>query len=239
MLVLTAQDLADPYLETIGDRLMVAAACHVLVPSVGLDRAFWTAPDALWEGEIAAGLTQLAYDFQRPLPGFLCMHASAAGPWGLAWQRSSPLRAAGQLSGDFATGGPYLVLLRCECDWTGKVSICGGFAQPVFHRTLPFPVTCPLERDIVTVLLKIQDLGEAAGRSLKIVRNLQAGALSPLAIVSAEDAGDRLIGAITCAAPAPPAPSCRAHKAAGTARYTTRQCLADGSFQNWLESLEW
>lgn len=56
MLVLKAQDFADPYLETIEDRLMVAAACHVLVPSVSLDQAFWTAPDALWKGRVAAGL---------------------------------------------------------------------------------------------------------------------------------------------------------------------------------------
>lgn len=218
---------------------MVAVASHTLVPSIGLDQAFWTSPHALWKGQIAARLTELARTLQRPLPGFLCLHAPAAGPWGLAWRRSSPLRVTGQLAGDFMTGGPYRVLLRCERDWTGAVSICGGFAQPVYHETLPFPVTCELERDILAVLLKIQDIGEAAGRSLKIVRGVQAGMLTPLQIVSAENAGDRLIGAITCQSPAPSRQTRDATNSAGSARHTTQECIANGTFQKWLKNLDW
>lgn len=215
---------------------MTAADQHWLDPDIPLSRALWTRPAALWNGQVASGLADLARISAKALPGFLCIHAQDAGPWGLSWQGAPPMRTACRIAGDFTAGGPYRVLLRCESDWTGAVTLTGGFAQAVHSFTLPLPIAHLLERDVLVLLLKVQQLADAAGQAVTIARSVCGDTLSPLQIVLP---GERIIGAISCSEPA--------HRSAASARCTpcsaahhvTAQSLADGTFQSWLAGLDW
>lgn len=233
---ITALDLAHPYAEEIDTFLMAAAEQHWLDRDIPLSRVLWTRPAALWNGQVAAGLAELARVSAKALPGFLCIHAQDAGPRGLSWLGAPPMPTACRIAGDFTTGGPYRVLLRCESDWTGAVTLTGGFAQAVHSFTLPLPVAHPLERDVLVLLLKVQQLADAAGQAVTIARSFCGDVLSPLQIVLP---GERTVGAISCGEPAHRSVASVRCTPCSAARHVTAQSLADGTFQAWLAGLDW
>lgn len=172
LLDISWQHLAHPGLEETGQRLRKAAARFSLAPGIGLEDWFWTSPQDLWEGKIARQFESYPGPSKTCPPGFLCIFAQDASPRGVFWQKARPLLLRDKLYGNFETGGPYMALLRCEADWTGRVDVIDGYVQPVHSAHVPFPVTCALERTVAAMLLKVAERLDDGGLDMKVSRAL-------------------------------------------------------------------
>lgn len=178
LLDISWEHLAHPGLEETGRRLRKAAAHFSLAPGIGLEDWFWTRPQDLWDRQIAKQFERYQNPSRTCPPGFLCIFAQDAGPRGVFWQNASPVLMRDTLGGNFATGGPYIALLRCEADWTGRVNVIDGYVQPVHSASVAFPVNCALERTAVAMLLKVAERLDNAGLDMKVSRALKREGLA-------------------------------------------------------------
>ena len=162
-----AQDLLGHQFEA-----MVAAAGEFELDGAGnLADVLWTSPAVLRDGTMTRAL---AWDRQcnpgLPPSGFLLMFADEVNSRAVYSRRASPLTVADGIDGNFIPGGPYLVLVECRPDPFGMVRAYRGFAQPVLGTSSFMPVRSGFERELLSVLLAVQERIEEGCASAVIDR---------------------------------------------------------------------
>jgi hypothetical protein len=150
-----------------------AARTFQLDDGQALADIFWTAPSAIWNGTVARTLRQRQVSSKgRHNVGYLALFCQDASPRILFWSNASPLRLHEPITGTFVAGGPYLVLVQCSLGLRGELTTQGGFAQSVFKHDCFLPVSAGAERDLLGILLALQDRLDNHGWVLTIGRRI-------------------------------------------------------------------
>lgn len=216
-------------LET-AQRLHNAAASFCLGSGDPLDACLSTNPNDIWRARSSPLAPRPAPASLAHLPRFLCTYAADAGPRSLFWQGTGPLQIDEDLDGDFAQGGPYLVLLHCQREWSGRLRLGGGYAQPVLSASVPFPVRFAAERETLAVLLTLCERLDAQGLDLRLARSIgPAGLCETIRIEILAGNAHILKAAITCTEHAPACPD-------GNLLHVTPRSLENGSLLSWLSA---
>lgn len=208
---LRTETLAHPRLEELEARIRPSARQVMLDNSTSVESILWTAPAALWYGAMAKAL-----DAQKTVgagdgAALLLAFASDAGPNGLLWRNARSLRAMHGFHGNFAAGGPYLVLMKCSLQWPNDVIVDTGFVLPVLDGHYGLPVRSHLARDVCRTLIRMMELLDCEGGEVAIRRERQVtGPSACIAITVASRRGMRREKRIICDPPdcelAPPDP---------------------------------
>lgn len=160
------------------DALRAAAAHFALLGGTVLDQVLWLDLGSLRNGTIADALRRVQAKNQRTV-GFLLLCADSICSRAAYFRHSRPLSVRDGIQGDLDIEGPFLVMLKCELDFPGQVIVTRGFAQPVQSHRFMFPVRSAIERDLVTVLMVVQEKMDQYGMALAIDRNLENGSVAP------------------------------------------------------------
>jgi hypothetical protein len=226
-------DLAHPGLESMAHRIQMYAKCIEVMPGYSLDRCLWTNPSALWDGSVAAGLSEFKRLTPGDSPAYVLAYATDANARCLFRSRGSVMRAQHAFYGDFQPCGPYLVLMRCESAFTGKIAIMDGFAISVLGARYPVPVGAALERDILQIVIRLLERIDAFGLEGRLTRKIGPDRLSEcidIAIVWPD--GVRRDAKLICNA------RDKSHDRSDPLCFVaTLKTIADGSLLQWLFKL--
>lgn len=158
-------------------------------PGLRLSDVLWTGAREFWNGEMARALAQFASDqTQDSVTGFVFDLADDVGPRGAISEFGRPIIPEDGVRGNFAAGGPFVLLLQCRLDALGHVRMISGFAQPILDRTYCFPVATAFERDILRLLLVLQGRLEDLGVKANISRTIDNSSLDHCLVFSLEAA---------------------------------------------------
>lgn len=170
-----------PLVETldppaIGDEftaLMSAASGIVIGGDIRLVDLLWPHPDALWRGDVARRLAQLSRN--GGMPAFVLAYADEVGGHVATGKGAAPLRTVEEITvlGDAA--GPYLLLVACGLDGSGRARPLRAVAQPVLAGQRFVPVWSDLERDVWLALVHLQERLDAFGVDMTAERILAKG----------------------------------------------------------------
>lgn len=167
-----------------------------------------------------------------PTPCLALVVATDAGPRGAWFRRAPPLRCPDGMEGDFGPGGPYLVMLVCERDAMGRHVPRSGYAQPILGPDLFMPVKTGAEREVLRILLALQERLDTMGVEATVARRIGPGGLGPdLEFSLVSGAGNGTCLRLNCAETGPGMPE----PADGCFRAGLRE-IADGSLVAWLTS---
>lgn len=170
--------------------LVAAASRFTVYPGITLDTILWTGAHNIAGAAMRQALPDLSDRHRRnDIPGFLITLATIANKHGAFFARQRPLRPAQGLSGIFAAGGPYLILLEYRHDPLGILRATDGFAQPVLDSRSLIPVGSDFERDVLKLLLAVQDRLDDHGCNLVIERGLSIEGLAPFLEISVAACG--------------------------------------------------
>lgn len=150
---------------------LVHAAQHFRVGSHPLTERLWTRSAHYWSGEIAA---KLAVDSSSSAQGFLLLLGTSATHRALLFGRGAPLVVQEALDGADLAEGPHLALILCKTDPTGRAIALSGFVQPVLSAQRFIPVFAPFERDVLHLLLALQEKLDCFGIDSEFVRPYDA-----------------------------------------------------------------
>jgi len=150
---------------------LVQAAQHFRVGSHPLAERLWTRSAHYWSGEIAA---KLAVASSSSAQGFLLLLGTSATHRALLFGRGAPLVVQEALDGADLAEGPHLALILCMTDPTGRALALSGFAQPVLSAQRLMPVFAPFERDVLRLLLALQEKLDCFGIDSEFVRPYDA-----------------------------------------------------------------
>lgn len=148
------------------------AAQNFQVGSHLLTERLWTRADHYWSGEVGA---KLAASSTADAQGFLLLLGTSASPRALLFARGAPLTVQEALNGTDLAEGPYLALILCTADPAGRSIATSGFAQPVLSAQRFMPIFAPFERDVLRILLALQEKLDCYGIDSEIVRPYDAG----------------------------------------------------------------
>lgn len=169
-------------------------------------------------------------DLVTPASRLTLVVATDAGPRGAWFLRAPPLVCPDGMTGDFAPGGPYLVLVVSERDGLGRHRPRYGYAQPILGPDLFMPIRTGVERDVLRVLLRLQEQLDAVGADATIARRIEQGRLgAELEFSLVKPSGKRIDLGLICDG--------SDQGLAGLADdcfYTGLQEIADGSLVAWL-----
>ncbi len=219
----TAQRADDRLL----DRMAAAsrAAQDILLPGgQSLASRLWTSLASFSDGTMAEALRE-----GRAGPGYLLVLATDASRRALYWQNARPLALARGVDGCLAAGGPYACLILCATDRMGALVAVRAHVQPVLSASWLLPVSTDEERDLLQVLLHLQERLDRFGWECTIMRRLAKGQVEPV-IELAVAAPGSLEPRLLCLACAPAQESSQA-----TGRLLAdRASLTDGRFAQRL-----
>ena len=214
--------------------LEAAAQGFELAPDLPLADRFWTGLRALY-GDVPAQVLDDASGRNRRATGIVMLTAPRAGLRGAYFEKGSPLAVRDGLLGSFTAGGPYLILLECEADGMGRLAALRGFAQAVLGDGWLLPVAAELERDVLKVLLAVQERLDSQGIETRISRRHSCGKLTreiTFEIVEGPVAMHEKV--IICCESGPSVPV-----SAGDSFHIGSRQIADGSLVNWLLGATW
>lgn len=184
--------------ERLFDLLEAAGIMQLSVPERGvqlglaqqlaaIDRAaqgFALGPDLVLAERLRCGLHGLKAMVSEPVPpglgsgdsadlpdALLVLPASTANARALYFDHRSPLQVGGGIAGVTGLEGPYLALVECVRDFTGRLAARRGFVQAVFSRDWLVPVESQLERETLQLLMALQDRLDDHGLHCAIARS--------------------------------------------------------------------
>ena len=160
------------------DALRAAAASFALVGGTVLDQVLWLDLGSLRNGTIAHTLRRVQARNLRAV-GFLLLCADSVSSRAVYFPHSRPLSVRDGIQGDLDLEGPFLVMLQCELGFPGQVIVTRGFALAVQSYRFMFPVRSAIERDLLTVLMVVQEKMDQFGMALAIDRQLLNGNVAP------------------------------------------------------------
>lgn len=170
--------------------LVRAASQFTVYPGITLDTILWTGAHNGAGAAMRQALPDLSNRHRRnDISGFLITLATIASKHGAFFARQRPVRPVQGLSGIFAAGGPYLILLEYRLDPLGALCATDGFAQPVLDSRSLIPVGSDFERDVLKLLLAVQDRLDDHGCNLVIERGLNIDGLAPYLEISVAPRG--------------------------------------------------
>ncbi|RVT39617.1 hypothetical protein [Sphingobium algorifonticola] len=207
-----------------------AADRFEVAPEIPLSQVLWTRSGPYWNGEMARTLRHLP----TGTPGAVLLHAQGAGRRAALLGHAQPFVVTEEISGDFDTPGPYLVLVACRLDETGSIDAVRGFAQPILSSRYFMPVQSAFERDVFHALVALQERLDTHGTDCTILRSFSGQAPEqPIEIQLVDRTGSRRELQIQMAAGDPDTIPARNGDAQSYA--LTPERFADGSFVGWLE----
>ncbi|SEK03989.1 hypothetical protein SAMN05518849_1329 [Sphingobium sp. AP50] len=159
--------------ESLDDAIeaMRGAARMIMIGKLPLDRMLWTRSRPYWNGEIA---NRLNATFKGDAQAYLLLIATAVAPRALYFKRAAPIIVTQSISGQCASGGPFLALLRCGIDAGGRIEAISGHAQAIASPACFFPIFSDFERDIIHILRALQRNLDRYGINLSISRPIDA-----------------------------------------------------------------
>ncbi|EPR11061.1 hypothetical protein M527_03035 [Sphingobium indicum IP26] len=150
------------------ERIREAAQHFHASPGVALRQVLWTRSGPYWNGEIAAELARQPA-CEQPT-GFVLLFARDFSRRAVLLGHAQPFVVDKEIVGNREAGGPYLVLIACELDPTGRAVASIGYAQPVLSGHHFMPVASPFERDVLTALVALQRKLDCQGIDCTITR---------------------------------------------------------------------
>lgn len=148
---------------------MREAAASLKIGKQPLDSILWTRVAAYWNGEMAASLAESA---RSDAQAYLLLAPTAISRRALYFRRASPIIVTQSISGPLAGEGPFLALLRCRIDATGRMQASSGHVQAIASPARFFPILSDHERDVLQVLFALQRNLDRYGIDLSISRPL-------------------------------------------------------------------
>jgi hypothetical protein len=212
--------------------LRAAAGQFALPDGRAFDDHLWTSAVALRDGTMARSLSQ-APGSGRGSHAYLVLPVVDAGRQSLYWRQMRPLGLRESVGGDLSVGGPYLALVQCERDLMGDVTAMRASVQAIHSSSVFLPVSSDAERDLLQVLLRLQERLDLFGWRCTIRRELIDGSVAP--VIGLEVGSFGTEGKVLRL-------SCRdeiAEPAKDGSFAVKRSMLADGTLAAWLrEAIE-
>lgn len=182
---LSVPDVGGMSLSSELDALRGAAQGFMTDAGLALGEVLWTRLSPLFSGEMSERLVGLSRTTGKRIDeALLVLIAQGAGPRALVFGSSSPLVVRGGIEGAFAAGGPFVALVHCRLDAMSRLEASGAFVYPVLDHRRLVPITTDFERDIVRVLLALQDRLDDHGCRCTIDRTMENGVVRAVIDVS-------------------------------------------------------
>lgn len=155
--------------------IQAAASRFLVLPGIDLGLILWTGSHDFHNGAMARSIAKLSRATGlRNISAIMLNLAATVSRYSAVHQGLRPLRPEKGIKGDLAASGPYLVMTRCTFDRLGNIRADEAFAQPVLSGRDLLPVTSDFDRDVIHLLLDIQDHMDDRGVALTVKRPLTA-----------------------------------------------------------------
>ncbi|MCY1669454.1 hypothetical protein OVA07_00250 [Novosphingobium sp. SL115] len=167
-------------------KITAAASAFRIRPGLALRETLWTSPRHVRDGTMVAQLKALTSRFEPSHPcGYALLWCTDASARSLFWMNAGPMSVPCGIDGDKSAGGPYLVLVVCELDPTGKIVFRRSLAQAVASSAQLMPVMWPSERTLIETLLGVQDRIDNHGWEMVIERLARGSGTAPRYMLTA------------------------------------------------------
>lgn len=156
--------------------ILAAASQFSVLPGIDLGLILWTDAEGCRHGAMARSLAALSRATGlRDIPVNMLNLAATVSSYAAVQEGLSPLPPERNIEGNFAAGGPRLVMTRCTSDRLGNVWAEEVFAHRVFSCCHLLPVTSDFDRDVLHLLRAIQDRMDDRGATLTVKPRLTDG----------------------------------------------------------------
>ncbi|MBJ7499660.1 MAG: hypothetical protein JHC57_07905 [Sphingopyxis sp.] len=163
----------DPSLTDAFQAIVDAAGAFDVVPGVELSEVLWTRPGAYWDGTVAQTLHEIDRRLGGPVAqGFLLLHAKDVDDRTVYFRHANPLVLTDRLYQRGLAVGPFIALVVCRLDGQGNAEAVRGAALPVLSVRRLVPLNSLLQRDVLTVLIELQEKLDVFGIEVEIERKV-------------------------------------------------------------------